>query len=71
MKSLAVAIVLAWTSSAFAEKVDWSDYIEKRPAQTAKQPAKASKPVARPVTKAKAPAKTVAKAKAKPAPKRK
>jgi hypothetical protein len=56
--SFAVAMLLALTTTARAEKVDWSDYIEKRPAATAKQPA-AKQPVkAKAVTRPAQPAKT-------------
>jgi hypothetical protein len=64
----AVVILLALTGGARADKVDWSQYIDKNPSAPVSAPATtaAAKPAARP-EKAARPAKAVAnKAKAKP-----
>jgi hypothetical protein len=70
-----LAAMLAFTSSAAADRVDWSDFIETRPAKQAKAapaPAKTARAqVARPQPKRAAqPAKPVVKKKAPPKPRR-
>jgi hypothetical protein len=71
-----LAAMLAFTSSASADKVDWSDFIETRPAKQQPKAAPAPAKVARTQTarpqpkRAAQPAKAVAKKKALPKPRR-